>query len=127
MIELREFDAHYDLPVIQHWCWKRGVPQLEAKFLPEIGLICPGLCAGFLFKTDSKVAMIGNLISNPQAKKESRSLALDLLIEMLYNRGRLEGFDRITVAANLPHVKDRYLRLGFKAGDAGVDHFFKED
>ena len=125
MIELREYDEKYDLPGLRHWAWKRGVPQPEADFLPRIGLICPAYCAGFLFQTDSKVAMIGNLISNPQSKKEWRSQALDLLIEMLYNRGRLEGFKRITIAANLPHVKERYLRLGFKEGDIGVDHFFK--
>lgn len=124
MIVIRNVNKR-DLITIGEWYRKRGIV-FDTSFLPPFGLIADGICAGFLYRTDSPVAVVGNLVSDPDGDRETRSQALDLLIEMLYSRARFEGFKRVTAASNLNSVKKRLVSLGFTPGDEKVDHFYKE-
>lgn len=124
MIRVRKVESK-DLNEIKSWYLKRGIV-FDTSYLPKFGLIADGICAGFLYRTDSTLAVVGNLVSDPDSDRETRSQALDLLIEMLYSRARFEGFKRVTAASNLNSVKKRLVSLGFTPGDEKVDHFYKE-
>ena len=74
-----------DLIIIKEW-WKSW-PKWEAPsddFLPETGVIVEHdnrpVMAGFLYLTNSKVALLEWIISDPDWRSENREQALELLI-----------------------------------------------
>lgn len=120
-----EFDKHFEL--IKSWFEKRKFPVPDPHLLPSVGVIAqfegkPVAC-GFIFKTDSKLAMIGNLSSDPEASSEARNESLNSLLNILSDIAKNEGYLAVTCATNLPKLMDRFEGLGFENTDKEVSHF----
>lgn len=58
------------------WCAARGLAPVDSHTLPQLGVIVPGVAAGFLYRTDSSLGFLDGFISNPAAPKEERAAAL---------------------------------------------------
>ena len=71
------------------------------------------IAIGFLCKTDSRIAMITNLISEPHALSHIRSRCIDAVIEALSDTAAREGFLFVTTASVIPSIIKRLEKLGF--------------
>lgn len=63
--------------------------------MPENGLIVDGVAAGTMYLLDSSIAMIDNLVTNPEASSENRHLAI---VEIL------AGLDVLAVKLDRKHL-----------------------
>jgi hypothetical protein len=83
------------------------------KALPENGFIIPGKAAGFLYRTDSSVAWIENLIAAPDLSREERNQAVDAIVAAVVERAKELGFDVLLGYTVLDVVVQRAKRFGF--------------
>ncbi|MDC0712174.1 hypothetical protein POL68_27150 [Stigmatella sp. ncwal1] len=86
---------------------------LTADILPQTGFILPGKAAGFLYRTDSSVAWIENLVAAPELNREQRSVAIDAIVKAVSDEARKLGFKMLLGYTVLDVVVKRAQRLGF--------------
>lgn len=70
------FEPAKHLQEINQWCQGWQMQEFPDGWLPPTGLIVRGIIAAFLYMTDSKIAIIENVISNPAASKQDRKRCL---------------------------------------------------
>jgi len=107
------------------WWAGHGWMAPDQDMLPEHGFIINNICAGFLYKTDSKIAWLEFIISNPRSEKLERNKALDLLIEQLYSRAKELGFKAIFTSATHKGLIERYKDHGFVVTDTSMTNLVK--
>lgn len=83
-----------DLKTVNQWSLGWKMERLQDWWLPEENFIIDNIIFASLYKTDSKLAYMENVISNPTCPTEIRKIAL----------GKLG-----------PHIFDYCRQLGFKA------------
>lgn len=103
-----------DLSEINAWHRAWGVPELPSGSLPEFGLIEPGVAAGFLYRTDSGMALIEGLISNPRSGRDDRNAALDAIGDELVAEAERQGFRWLLAISRNQNVQARAVRHGFR-------------
>ena len=84
---MRPFIAS-DLGMVNEWCLAHGREAVPLNRLPGMGLIVPGVACGFLYRTDSTLALLEGFVTNPGASLRSRSAALDAITEGLISYAR---------------------------------------
>ncbi len=94
-LKLREFNKDKDLKTINNWYSDWSMSELPQWFLPETGYIVDGVCAAFMYKTDSKVAYMENVISNPKAPHEVRAIALKMIGNQIFKKAEELGFKAV--------------------------------
>lgn len=103
-----------DLPILNSWCREWGMSPFPEGWLPPTGFWVPGVLAAFLYKTDSKLAYIECVISNPGVGKEERREALFAVNEAIEDEAKASGFQylmglsankSITEAGNMKNYK----------------------
>lgn len=123
----RPLELLEDYPVLLEWWRARKFPAPDPELLPPTGIVVTHhespIVAGFLFKTDAKIATIGALVSDPRSDIGKRSEATNYLLFLLLDHARKAGFKAITGATNLPRLMSRYELLGLVKTDEGVSHF----
>lgn len=96
--------------------WSRGhgsnLPSLS--LFPENGWVVPGFCAMFLYMTDSGVAFMENLISNPDAPYSLVSPALDACIAATLQGAKDLGVQFVWGTTFIPGVVGRARQHGFR-------------
>lgn len=121
-----------DYPEIVELFGLRNFPHPDKRFLPPTGVIVTDdlnrfiIAAGFMFKTDAKVASIGHLISNPKVMKEVRKIGIKLVMKTLESIAENDGFLLVTCATNIEKLGKRFEDLGFIKTDENVSHFRRE-
>lgn len=114
-VERYAADEH-EAQVIE-WCKGRDVPATVLKFRPEIGLIVPGYVVGFLYQTDSPIAIIEGVVANPDTEESERFTAIwDLWIEMIRIAKEL-GYQELWGYSAIPAMRDMCIRLGYRGDD----------
>lgn len=123
-MNIREFKKT-DYETIKGW-WRthKWVP-IPLDFLPKTGLIVDDYCSGFLYKTDSKIAILEFIISNPNTDKIKRADALDLLIDGLCVEAKNSGYDAIFSYLVHPNLIERYKKHNFIITDTDVTNFMR--
>lgn len=85
-LTIRGFE-YSDFPLIESWYTDRGLEIPTRDLVAPTGLMImhenTPILAGFLIKTDCRVAIFQNYISDPKSEKEIRSEAISLLTEAL--------------------------------------------
>jgi hypothetical protein len=100
--------------------WLRSREQdIVPKALPENGFIIPGKAAGFLYRTDSSVAWIENIVAAPGLSREERGEAVDAVFTAIIERARELGFELLVGYTVLDVVVKRAERFGFMRVDGG--------
>lgn len=128
-LEIRKIIRAMDYPTLEMWWKERGAGCPEEKNLPPTGFIVDSphggsVCAGFLFKTDANIAVIGHVVSSPGYHEKSlRSKAIDLLISKLISEAALSGFEIVTASSNVERLNKRYENLGFIKTDENETHY----
>ncbi len=114
---MRLIDLNTDYHIICSWWRQHNWPAIAKEFLPATGYIVDGVCAGFLYKTDSKIAWIEYIISNKECDKSVRNDGLDILINKLLDVANEDGFKAIFTSVEHPKLMDRYVSHGFNVTD----------
>lgn len=123
-MEVKSFSLidHYE--IISDWWTGHDWTVLPQQVLPHNGLIVyddnTPICAGFLYKTDSAICWLEWVISNPLAKKEQRSEALNALIDCLVGLAKTMGFSIIFTSIKHPGLIKRMEQIGFQVNDNGM-------
>jgi len=116
-------DKHYD--TICSWWEKHQWPKIPLTMLPQTGYIVDDLCAGFLYQTDSNIAWLEFIISNPESTKDDRSKALDILIDRLSEDARGMGFTMIFSSINHSNLINKYEKNGFNIADKNMTNMVR--
>jgi hypothetical protein len=114
--ELRETDWN-ELP--SWWKWWRW-PEVSRDTLPLNGLggimvykDGINIAAGFLYLSNSKVAWLDWIVSNPEYKDKDRKEALELLINTLEEVAKQQGYSVIITITKSKHLIDTHKKLGY--------------
>lgn len=84
-----------DYGEIAGWYAARGEPAPPPDTLPVIGILCPGIACGFLMRTDSSVALIEGMATNPAAPLFARHRAIGRILDALVEEAKSEGFRHV--------------------------------
>lgn len=114
-----------DYPTLVAWWSAQNFPTIPPQFLPTTGLIIDGLCAGFLYGSDSAICWLEWVVANPEADKAERRAALDELIEALAANAASRGYKAIFTSVVHPGLLERYKQHGFVITDNGVTHLLR--
>ncbi|GHG84957.1 hypothetical protein [Comamonas sp. JC664] len=87
--------------------------------LPQTGFVVPGKAAGFLYRTDSSLALIENLVAAPGLSKEERNEAVDLVVAAICKEATRLGFKILLGTTQLDAVVKRAEKHGFIYVDGG--------
>jgi hypothetical protein len=109
---MRPFETN-DIDELNGWLKAHGQNTVTPEMLPGIGVIVPGVAAGFLYRTDSSVGMIHCLTSNPTATSAQRHEALDAVVEALLAASRHVGVKHLLCFSSDSSVIARSARHGF--------------
>lgn len=122
---IRRYDPELDYQTISHWYSLRGMPSVSQEMIPGIGFIKEGCAAGFLYLTDTKLAIIDLFISNPESRKEQRDDALDGIVEDLIKEAKIWGVKGILATSALRAIEARALAFDFKYTGTVKSFFLK--
>lgn len=81
--------------------------------LPQTGFIIPGKAAGFLYRTDSSLAFIENLVAAPGMSREERTVHVDAIVAAICVEAAKLGFKILLGYTELDAVVKRAERFGF--------------
>lgn len=118
-----------DYTEICHWWESHSWPIIPLEGLSKNGVFIfdevtnRGVCAGWVFSSDSSVAWMEYLVKNPEFTSEITNKALDLLIHELIQKSKDLGFTVLFTTTNSNALTSRYDRLGFLKGDEGMTQF----
>ncbi len=124
-MNIKLFEKEKDYQTICSWWEKHNWPKIPLVMLPQTGYIIDNVCAGFLYQTDSNIAWLEFIISNPDITKENRSKALDILIDKLSETARGLGFTTIFTSSNHPSLINKYENNGFTKADFNMTNLMR--
>jgi hypothetical protein len=103
--------AHY--ATLETWWrgWNQRPPGPEA--LPKTGFVVAGTVAGFLYRTDSNIAILEAFIANPKSDADERNAALDAIVVALVKEAQRAGFTYLLAYTTVPAILRRAERFGF--------------
>lgn len=128
-MNVRFFRPDADYSMVSAWwrAWKWPVLPLDA--LPKTGVIVSSndieVCAGWLYQTDSSIAWLEFIISNPKYREDDRSECVDALIGTLLTLAREAGYKNVFTSTNAAALVKRYERNGFSVTDSNVTHLMR--
>lgn len=114
-----------DHPTLAKWFTAQEWPTLPKEALPKTGYIVPGYCAGFLYKTDSSIAMLEWIIANPDTDYKDRAVAINNVIESLVKEAKRSGYSVVFTYTKHERLIDKYLNNNFKITDKDMTHFMR--
>lgn len=118
-----------DHAMLANWWVAHKWPIIPEVALPKVGLVIENkgipVCAGFLYQTDSVMAWLEFIVSNPACDTMERGQALDLLIEDLSAYAKELGFMSLFTSSNHTRLMERYKEHNFQLSDSGVSHFVR--
>ena len=110
-VERYEQAKHY--ADFARWYIARISGAMGPELLPKVGFAVPGVAMGFLYQTDSKVALIEALVANPDVPAAERTGAIDEVVLAIIAEARALGFKVLHGQTEFKVIVDRAKRLGF--------------
>lgn len=101
-----------DIKEVNDWYLKRRLPALEEDSFPQVGFVIRGIAAIFIYLTDSNIALIEGLISNPEVSFLKRGRALMSLIHTAHAAAQ-NLRERVVVLVKEESVEALALSLGY--------------
>jgi hypothetical protein len=103
------------LPLLEGWIRARGMGQNAGDIsqLPPTGFVIDRIAAGFLHKTDSGRAFLGDIITDPASEPKHRGAALDVLLEMLRAEARDCGYTALAGTPSKASLIARFRAHGY--------------
>jgi hypothetical protein len=100
--------------MLAKWYKKRGMKVPDDRSLSDSGWIADERVAGFLYLTNSNLALIDCVISNPDTLPSARQQSLQVLLGVLVDTALMLGYTNILGLTKHPNVKALAGKLGFK-------------
>jgi hypothetical protein len=94
-----------DLGEINSWYQERGLTALDAELLPKTGYIVPQIAVGFLYMTDSNMALLEGYITNPRASKRACITAIDSITSALLQAANELGVKHVLAFCDSHGIK----------------------
>jgi hypothetical protein len=108
------FFKEEDIAEVNSWRKARGCASVDDESFPKIGFIIHEVAAVFVYLTDSNIAMVEGLISNPSAGIMERGHGIKKLVNMA--QAAAENMrERVVVIIENDGVSKLALGLGFKS------------
>lgn len=99
-----------DFEQIKEWALTGFDTEYDSNQFPKTGFIVDGIAAFFLYRTDSTVCFLENMISNREACPIMKDKALDLLLEAAFKEAKAQGFKVAYATTNNPKVISRAIK-----------------
>lgn len=110
-----------DYATVSSWWEDRGWPVLPLRSLPRTGVVVwvdgRRTAAGWVYRTDSDIAWLEYLVSDPHTPFEKRDGAVDAAIRYLLAKSQDMGYRVIFTSSNNPRLIERLKRHEFIVGD----------
>lgn len=103
-----------DYPTLKKWLGDRNLGDIPKDYLPEVGLIVPGLAVGFLLTTDTPLAFLEYFVSNPLANQDDRQEAIYQIAKELIEYAKHIGVEIVQMNSTAKTIIDQAVNLGFK-------------
>ena len=116
-MKVERFQAELHYPAFCKWTRFYELNPLPLQFLPQSGFVVEGVAMGFMYRTDSKMALIENLSANPMIPRQTATRGLDAVVTAIAEEGRALGFEVLIGYTNVEAVIQRALRHGFTTDD----------
>lgn len=113
-----------DMEQVNEWYAYRQKPVFPHSMVPGTGFIVDGVCAGFLYRSDSGMCWLDSFISNPLVPAAERAKALDAVTDALIQCAIDDGFSMIVAMTKSEAIRVRCKRYGFK-GMGNFDMFVR--
>lgn len=112
-----------DYPVLENW-WKFfRFPAPPKEYLPldgKGGIIITkdgiDICAGFIFFTNSKMAWLEYIVSNPEYREKDRKDAIQSVITELTEIAKRQGFKAVFTSLKHSNLIKHYEACGYSKG-----------
>lgn len=124
------FNRENDYEIISHWWEEQNWPVIPLETLPKTGLMIwlgtLPIAAGFLYQTDSSIAILEWIVANPKVSYEVRGKGLDVLLDDLSFVAHNFGFKKLFTMAKNERLIARAETHGFLKTDEGMTHLIRE-
>lgn len=118
-LTVEPYDPHLHAELIRGWCRAHGLSDTMLRFLPEEGFVVDQVCAGFLYQTDARVALLEGFISDRYADTDRRDLALDRLGDELFALAKERGHEQVWIYTQQKALADRAVKHGARLSNGG--------
>jgi len=129
-MNIREFNAEADYPMLAGWWRMHEWPALPAAILPKLGIVVEHagepVCAAFLYMDNSVgVCMMEWLTTNPEAPLKQIPTAIRVLIDFLGQRASEMGYGIMLTTCRQAALARVFQKNGFEQTDDSVIHLVK--
>lgn len=101
-----------DIEALNAWYAAHGMPGVQRRVLPTTGFVVEGVAAGFFYRTDSGLALVHHLVTNPAANRRDRHRAVHEIVRACQDLARQLGLAGLLAWTNVPSV----IKVATKAG-----------
>jgi hypothetical protein len=91
-LQIRKANLIKDLPTINDWLKDWNMTVLPDWFYPEDVFIIPGVITASYYKTNSKVAYVEQIVSNPDCPRHIVKEGLVLITEHICSLAKSDGY-----------------------------------
>lgn len=113
-MQVRKYNPETDFEQIKTW-GKGWEANYDKDLFPPLGFIVPGVCAYFIYETNSKVCWLENMVRNPEVPKEVADKGLELVATACLKEINTLGYKVAYATTASEAVIDRALRHGATA------------
>jgi hypothetical protein len=96
------------------WSAGHGLGEPPGHVLPDTGVVVEGVCALFLYLTNSSVGFCESLIVNPEASHEEINEAIPACFQELEKLAARHGVSILWATTFIPGVVERAKEQGFR-------------
>lgn len=119
-----------DMPTVKSWWegheWGADLTSAEyAGVLPDIGFIIEGMCASWLYVSNSNMSFLSWVVSNPAVDLTEAGKALDEMINHALKVSAEIGCPNVVFPTAHEGLKRRVKRLGFLTIEQNLDMLMK--
>lgn len=119
------FDYEKHSAEVSRWGSQHSFPLPPKEMLPNTGFMVNETACGFLYSTNSSLAWLEWVFSNPEKSEHERQESLDILFQMIEATAKELDIKAVFSASAIPAYSKILLRNGFNETDKNVTHYIK--
>ena len=109
-----------DLKDIRSWLETRGLDGDLVDDLPEIGMVIPGVAAGFLRQCEGGYALMDSFVTNPIEHHKTRNDALNSIVTALLEKAKQLKLKSLLAYSTDYFTLERAKKYGFEEAPHSV-------
>lgn len=128
-MEISLINLETDYEIVKGWWEKHSWPVIPKASLSSTGFIVKdgtnSVLAGWVYHTNSDIAWLEFVISNPEIKGEIRDQAFDLLFNVTSEYAKVNNFKNIFTSVKHPNLMKRLEKNQFVKADENMTNFIR--